>query len=143
MAIEKRNMAWNPSPVMVRRDAGLQPYAGIIERWQRNTLEAERRLTGGRMSLSEFASGHEYFGLHHAKTGHVMREWAPNATRIELVGTFNNWSVTPGFRFANDQAASSRQESGSKQLIRANAVILLARCQSQKDVACERGFRSS
>ena len=33
-----------------------------------------------------------YFGLHRTENGWVMREWAPNATKMFLVGTFNQWT---------------------------------------------------
>ena len=42
-------------------------------------------------SLSDFASGYLFFGLHKQKKGWVFREWAPNATSIFLIGEFNNW----------------------------------------------------
>jgi 1,4-alpha-glucan branching enzyme len=43
------------------------------------------------MSLTEFASGHEYFGLHFRKNEWVFREWAPNATAIYLIGENTKW----------------------------------------------------
>jgi 1,4-alpha-glucan branching enzyme len=43
------------------------------------------------MSLAEFASGHEYFGLHFRQGEWVFREWAPNATAIFLIGDISKW----------------------------------------------------
>jgi 1,4-alpha-glucan branching enzyme len=43
------------------------------------------------MSLSDFASGHEFFGLHRTGPGWVFREWAPNATAVFLAGPFSEW----------------------------------------------------
>ena len=45
----------------------------------------------GKQTLSETASGYLYFGLHKTKDGWVFREWAPNATAVYLIGTFNGW----------------------------------------------------
>ncbi len=49
---------------LVGRDPLLKPYRGALKRRLLRVLELEKRLTGGRMSLADFASGHEYFGLH-------------------------------------------------------------------------------
>lgn len=53
--------------------------------------EVEHRLTGGRESLADFASGHEHFGLHRQPDGWVFREWAPHATAIRFVGDCSAW----------------------------------------------------
>ena len=56
-------------------------------------------MTGnGRKSLTDFANGHEYYGLHKLSKGWVFREWAPNATEIYLVGDFNGWQETERYR---------------------------------------------
>ena len=49
------------------------------------------------MSLTEFASGHEYFGLHFHRDEWVFREWAPNATAIYLIGDMSKWQVRREF----------------------------------------------
>jgi 1,4-alpha-glucan branching enzyme len=76
---------------LLRQDPYLTPYSEILLRRIRSVKETELRLTGGRMSLSDFASGHEYFGLHRTPSGWVFREWAPNATALFLVGDFSDW----------------------------------------------------
>jgi 1,4-alpha-glucan branching enzyme len=72
-------------------DPWLDPYRDAIARRRRHAAELEARLTGGRMSLADFASGHEYFGLHRTPDGWVLREWAPHAERILLTGSFSDW----------------------------------------------------
>ena len=57
----------------------------------------QQRLTQGKMSLADFASGHEYFGLHFQKDKWVFREWAPNATAIYLIGDFSGWAEKEEF----------------------------------------------
>jgi len=73
----------------------LEPYAEWIMRRQRQAQAMEQRLTGGTMTLDDFAAGHEYFGLHRHGAEWVLREWAPNASAIRLTGTFTNWSDDP------------------------------------------------
>ncbi|SLM29506.1 1,4-alpha-glucan-branching enzyme [Desulfamplus magnetovallimortis] len=43
-------------------------------------------------SLPDFASGHEYFGLHFRDGRWIFREWAPNASEIYLKGDFSGWN---------------------------------------------------
>ena len=49
------------------------------------------------MNLSEFASGHEYFGLHLRENEWVFREWAPHASQIFLVGDRTGWREKRSF----------------------------------------------
>ena len=53
----------------------------------------------GKGTLSDFADGYLYFGLHRTPRQWVLREWAPNATEIYLIGTFNDWKELPEFAF--------------------------------------------
>ena len=82
---------------LVGRDPLLRPYCGALTRRLRRVDEIEKRLTGGRMSLADFASGHEYFGLHRRGGEWVLREWAPNATRMDLVGQMTDWQEKKAF----------------------------------------------
>ena len=51
------------------------------------------------MTLADFASGHEYFGLHFQDNEWVFREWAPNADRIFLIGDMTGWQENEAFAF--------------------------------------------
>jgi len=82
---------------LLRQDPYLSPYADILLRRIRAVEETAHRLTGGKTSLAEFASGHEYFGLHRTSSGWVFREWAPNATAMFLVGGFSDWKESRRF----------------------------------------------
>jgi len=87
-----------PELKLIQNDPWLQPYSEAIEGRLRQTLLKEKELTaGGETSLSDFAGGHLYFGLHHTPQGWVFREWAPNATAICLIGDFNGWQRGEGF----------------------------------------------
>ncbi len=63
--------------------------------------ETEYRLTQGKTSIAEFASGHEYFGLHFQAGEWVFREWAPNATAIYLIGDMTKWQESKEFELHN------------------------------------------
>ncbi len=76
------------------RDPYLIPYKKTIQRRLLKTMETESRLTQGKRSLADFAAGHEYFGLHFLNGEWAFREWAPNATRIYLIGDMTNWKKT-------------------------------------------------
>lgn len=87
-----------PKLKLIENDPWLEPFSAAIEGRYQRVLDKELELTGGKMSLSEFASGHMYFGLHRTRKGWVFREWAPNAKDIYLVGDFNNWQEKPQYR---------------------------------------------
>ena len=73
-------------------DEWLKPYLGVIERRKSHVRNLTSRITSGSGgSLADFASGHEYFGLHRTDNGWVFREWAPNAVEIFLIGEFSKW----------------------------------------------------
>jgi len=91
-------------PAIVEGDPWLSPFSDIIYRRQVKVLEKEKELTGGdTVSLSDFATGYLYFGMHRVPTGWVFREWAPNASEIFLVGDFNDWKESPGFRLTRQE----------------------------------------
>lgn len=85
---------------LIENDTWLKPYADIIEERNKYVMRRESELTDhGRMSLSDFASGYLYFGLHKTNTGGwIFREWAPNATAIYFVGTFNHWQKSDEYK---------------------------------------------
>ena len=77
---------------LIKNDSWLEPYSEAINGRHQHAIDKEKELTNnGKKSLSDFATGYLYFGLHRTATGWVFREWAPNATQIFLIGTFNDW----------------------------------------------------
>ena len=84
---------------LVKNDSWLEPYEAAIVGRHQHALNKLAELTGnGKQTLSDFASGYLYFGLHRTQDGWVFREWAPNATQIFLVGDFNGWSEKAKYR---------------------------------------------
>ena len=77
---------------LIKNDPWLEPYSDAINGRHQHAIDKEAELTNnGKKTLSDFATGYLYFGLHQTADGWVFREWAPNATQIFLIGTFNDW----------------------------------------------------
>lgn len=84
---------------LVVNDGYLAPYEDAIRGRHDHALWKLGQLThNGKISLEDFASGYDYYGLHKLSKGWVFREWAPNATAIYLVGDFNNWQETERYK---------------------------------------------
>ncbi len=81
---------------IIKNDPWLEPYRQAIEGRYNYALSREKSLTKGG-SLSEFANGHLFFGLHKHPDGWTFREWAPNADSIYLIGEFNQWERRPEY----------------------------------------------
>lgn len=78
-------------------DPYLAPYKEAIEKRHERILE-ERDKIALDGSLADGLNNHLYYGLHRdADGGWVFREWAPNASRIYLIGEFNNWRRTAAY----------------------------------------------
>lgn len=83
---------------IIENDPWLSPYQAAIEGRHKHALWRENELTGGKISLVDFASGYLYYGLQRTVDGWVFREWAPNATEIFLIGDFSSWKEEDRFR---------------------------------------------
>ena len=84
---------------IIQDDPLLEPFAMAISGRHEYAIRKEKELLGVQnRSLSDFASGYLYFGLHKIKRSWYLREWAPNATAIYVIGTFNNWQKSEDFR---------------------------------------------
>lgn len=90
----KTNESWQR---LVALDAYLEPYSSVIKKRSEKIRAIEKRLTGGRISLADFASGHEYFGLHFRDNQWIFREWAPNAEALYLIGDMTGWEESRDF----------------------------------------------
>lgn len=78
-------------------DPYLAPYREAIEKRHERILE-ERDKIAMDGSLADGLNNHLYYGLHRDADGSwVFREWAPNASRIYLIGEFNNWRRTAAY----------------------------------------------
>ncbi len=87
------------TPEIIRNDPWLKPYEKVIVDRLEFAEKKEKELTGD-STLSDFANGHLFFGLHKDGDGWVFREWAPNATQMFLTGTFSGWQDSMEFAFS-------------------------------------------
>ena len=72
-------------------DPYLMPYKGAIDARHARILEAVKRYGAGG-NLRNGINNHLFYGLHRTPSGDwVFREWAPNATKHQLLGAFHNW----------------------------------------------------
>ncbi len=94
MAPRKKPKPYQP---LIDTDPYLESFREIIAGRFEKILQMEKRLTKGRQSLADFASGHEYFGMHFRENKWVLREWAPNATGIYLIGDLSDWQERQAF----------------------------------------------
>ena len=75
-------------------DPALASFEGELRERMKRYRRRKRQLLADGQSLSDFASGHLYYGFHKTKTGWVYREWAPGAKEMHLIGDFNGWDRT-------------------------------------------------
>ena len=88
---------------ILRNDPWLEPYAPAIEGRHEDVLRKLNQLTANTDgSLTDFANAYKYYGLHHLPNGGwIFREYAPNATAIYLIGTFNDWTPSEDYALQN------------------------------------------
>ncbi len=99
-ATAKKVQAKEPTKLkLVRNDKYLEEFEPAINGRHQNALNKINELTNnGATTLSDFATGYLYFGVHRTpRGGWVIREWAPNATAIYIVGDFNKWEISPKY----------------------------------------------
>ena len=84
-------------PDLIKNDSYLEPFSSTIISRLKAAQEKENEILQ-KTSLPEFAQGHKWYGLHRENNQWVIRDWAPNATAIYLIGEFNNWQEMPEFK---------------------------------------------
>ena len=78
---------------ILRYDSYLKPYEKDIELRMENYERKREELLKDAPTLSDFANGHHYFGIHRTEDGGIVyREWAPGADEMHLYGDFNGWN---------------------------------------------------
>ena len=75
-------------------DPWLEPFKEAIDARHERIEETYAKMAG-EGKLADVVNNHLFYGLHKNEAGNwVFREWAPNATKIYLIGEFNNWKRT-------------------------------------------------
>lgn len=80
-------------------DPWLEPFKEAIDA-RTSRILAEKKKIAGDGPLSAAINNHIYYPLHQEDGFWVIREWAPSATRIYLIGECNNWKRTEGYAFS-------------------------------------------
>jgi 1,4-alpha-glucan branching enzyme len=88
-----------PAPALLpilKENPYLNPWKESIYNWHYAYKGFLAFLKENHGSLKEFASIHEFLGLHYSKKdkGWYYREWAPSAFQLFLIGDFNEWNHT-------------------------------------------------
>ncbi len=83
-------------PKIIRNDSYLEPFSSaIIGRLNAAQMKEKEILQG--KSMPDFSQGHKWYGLHRDGNQWIIRDWAPNATEIFLIGQFNEWQENPEY----------------------------------------------
>ncbi len=89
---------------IVANDPYLKPYASFIQNVIKYGDALVQRLQGNSTLLSEAVNGYLYYGLHRSTDKWVLREWAPNATAIWMVGDFNGWQKSDEYKLSKNSS---------------------------------------
>ncbi len=81
------------TPVFVKNDPWLQPFEDKINKRISHYLETQDKLKNIFGDIDQMSDSYKYYGLTDLGNSYQIREWAPNATEIFLIGDFNNWTT--------------------------------------------------
>ena len=76
---------------LINIDPALAPFESDIKLRIKDYKSKKKELLKKASTLSDFANGHMYYGIHKTDSGFVYREWAPAAEDAAFVGDFNGW----------------------------------------------------
>ena len=84
---------------IVDNDPWLEPFGSVLLRRFEKTKAKLDDIRQDSSKLSESVNGYLFYGLHREESSWVIREWAPNATSIYLVGDFSDWKQKRKYKF--------------------------------------------
>jgi 1,4-alpha-glucan branching enzyme len=81
-------------PKLVLDDPWLEPHREAIERRMARLSDELDSIRCHARTLSAHATGHKFVGIHFNPLSDewMVREWAPGASAISLIGDFNHWN---------------------------------------------------
>lgn len=87
--------------MITNRDPYLEPYKDAIQGRANYACLLKQQLKSESPdgSLAGYALAHKYYGLHFLNGEAILREYAPNATAIYLIGNFNDWKKHSAYSF--------------------------------------------
>ena len=87
----------DPIEFLLNKDPYLRPYRESLSQRSNYIDQRQTWLISDHVSLIDVASAHQFYGLHADGDKWVFREWAPNAIKIYLIGTFTAWQESEAF----------------------------------------------
>lgn len=81
-------------------DKYLAPYANILANRRRKTIARLEDIKTTCGPLDEFATAYKYYGMHHDGGHWTLREWAPGATEIYVIGDFTGWKEDARYKMS-------------------------------------------
>ena len=86
---------------LIKNDAFLKPFEKTITYRYSNAILKLNELINRNGNIENSANGHLYYGMHKYDNNWIIREWAPNATSIYMIGDFSNWKPMEEYQFNN------------------------------------------
>ena len=77
------------------RDPWLEPFRDVIVRRNQQIVNRKTDIAGPGRPLKDAVNGALHYCLHQENGEWVFREWAPNASKLWLIGDFNGWKRSP------------------------------------------------
>ncbi len=87
------------TPIFVKNDPWLQPYESKITNRIKHFNDKLEDLNSIFGNLDHMSEGHKYYGLTDLGDSLRIREWAPNANDIYLIGDFSDWKPNENYKF--------------------------------------------
>ncbi len=101
---------------IIKNDPWLEPYKAVIENRYLRAEQKEKDLPAVNNTLGDFANGHFYYGIQKTVNGWILREWAPNATKIFVTGEFSEWKENPEYELSKKENGNWEIELKENQL---------------------------
>ena len=83
---------WQSPYGIIDIDPYLAPFSGEIDLRMNRLKERRWQLVQDAKTLTDFANGAMFYGIHRTENGWVVREWLPGADEVCLIGDFNDWN---------------------------------------------------
>jgi 1,4-alpha-glucan branching enzyme len=87
------------TPVFVKNDPWLAPFEPAIKGRIDHYLNKLNFLNNIFGDINQMANGYQFYGLTDLGSEYRLREWAPNANKIYLIGDFSHWKPDDRFTF--------------------------------------------
>ncbi|MBQ2322873.1 MAG: alpha amylase C-terminal domain-containing protein [Bacteroidales bacterium] len=97
-------------------DQYLKPYAQILDNRRKRTVARLEELKDTCGPMEQFSRAYEYYGMHHAGGKWTLREWAPSATEIYVIGEFSGWNEDERFKMRRLEFGNWEIEISDKEI---------------------------